>query len=139
MPTLFEDEAGTDPREVGAEELKRRSPPSEPLIEAFDETKYAISPIAFRRSRLLRLPTARPSIVPEASAAVAVADAKKPEVLEDNSFFFGDLSEDSEEKFAQPAPVQSFSPMGSMGGIRRSVKSFDFSALDAILASGDFE
>ena len=141
LPTLFEEELEIDPEAYGVHEMKRRSPPSD-MLEGFDESKDPRSPLfVAHRPRMLRLPTGRPSLAPAVQEVVAAAPVStlSPDGPEEGNFFFADLSDDSDEKYVQRLPTNSFSPMAAMGGIRRSMKSFDFSEWNSILASGDYE
>jgi hypothetical protein len=129
LPRVFEEEF--EEAEDGVPEYKIRD-------THVEDDSPTISPAATYRPQS-RLPSLGPSSLPSAIPTKVEAPGDNSEVLEDGYFFFDEIEVVPEQEPAKAHPVESFSsPSGSLGSIRRSVKSFDFSQLSTVLASGNF-
>jgi hypothetical protein len=128
LPLIFEEEF--EEAEDGVSECKRR------FTHVEDVSRTIPQAATFRPK--LRSPSLVPSSLPSAAPAKVEVPAANSEVLEDGFFFFEEITVEPGQEPAQARPAESFLPSSSLGSIRRSVKSFDFSQMSAVLASGDF-
>ena len=138
LPTVFEHETFAEGN--GVFELKRRGPSSDSLEASTENKEGAGSPVLVEYRPFLRLPTRIPHKGSSAASGAGTAVPKPTFAPGSGEFFWDDLDDDSAERYAQMPPKEVPSVSGSLGNLRKSEKSFDFSSWSAALAaSADFE